>query len=584
MEAVEALEVATHTGADMAPAHHTLGLCLGNLGWMEDAIAEYRKALLLQPGRLDTLVSLSTTYRSIGRRRDALAPLRQAEEFLRAATPKSAAARYARAAAPPLETLAQAYALLGEFEEALRLARQAQTADPAQPGGYLIAAKCCLALKQAEQALPLLRRACALAPDQADAHYTLALALRERPSPDHEEEAQRQLVSAVTLNPRLGPAYFQLGLLSTRHRKWKDAHRAFMTAYQLQFEPVETLRRAGETYQKAGDAARAHYLLGQYAEKIGDLPTALQHFRALSALRAYRVSGSAHAAAVLRGLGKQQEAIATLKEAIALEPRSAELYRQLASAYSLAGRVNEQVAALQKADALDPRNAHSDDLILGLLSFDAGKYDAAERFLERSVEMQPDNGEYHYALAKIYLARAEHGARLAEAIHHLEAARRLRPENVFVYDYLSVAYTKAGRWQEAASALWRAIDLAPQDGRHYFQLGQLYQRHGLQEPARRILGYYQRLRQFDVEKDLLQRRARAHPRDPAAHAALGDLLLTARDYDGAQREFRHVLSLNPNDAATHAKLALIDGELAHPEEQWQHLQKLRRLEREAARS
>jgi len=29
---------------------------------------------------------------------------------------------------------------------------------------------------------------------------------------------------------------------------------------------------------------------------------------------------------------------------------------------------------------------------------------------------------------------------------------------------------------------------------------------------------------------------------------------------------------------------MIDGELAHPEEQWQHLQKLRRLEREAARS
>ena len=115
-------------------------------------------------------------------------------------------------------------------------------------------------------------------------------------------------------------------------------------------------------------------------------------------------------------------------------------------------------------------------------------------------------------------------------------------------------------------------------------MGQLYQRHGLQEPARRILGYYQRLRQFDVEKDLLQRRARAHPSDPVAHAALGDLLLKARDYDGAQREFRHVLTLNPNDAATHAKLAMIDGELAHPEEQWQHLQQLRRLERRGVRS
>src|SRR5205807_6632825 len=115
---------------------------------------------------------------------------------------------------------------------------------------------------------------------------------------------------------------------------------------------------------------------GQCADTPYGCPAALRHFRPLGAIPADRVSGYAHTAAVLRGMGKQEEAIATLKQAIALEPRSAELYRQLASAYSLAQRVNEQVAALQKADALDPRNAHADDLILGLLSFESGRDDA----------------------------------------------------------------------------------------------------------------------------------------------------------------------------------------------------------------
>jgi tetratricopeptide (TPR) repeat protein len=571
MEARDALLEAIQSGQETAENHRLLGLCLGNLGWMEDAIAEYRKAIRLEPSDPDTSISLSTTYRVIGKRAEALQALRQAEAQVQGHAPREAAFRYARAAAPHLEAIAQGYAYLGEFEKALQVAQTAQTADPTRATSYLIAGKCALALHQPQNALAPLRRACMLANENPDVHYTLALALRQQPAPERDAEALEHLRAATARDPRFAPAQAQLGILCAERQQWKEAQRAFMAAYQLDFEENEMLRQAGQAYEKMNDRAKADFLLGQYAQKMGDLPAALKHFRRLSQVPAYHISGSAYAASVLSSMGKYDEAIALLKAAIAREPKPAELYRQIASVYALAHRIQEQIAAIQKASQLEPEKAASDYLVLGMLSFDTGKYDEAENYLEQCVQREPGNGSYQYALGKTYLARPTKGDHLARAIEHLEIAGRLMPENVYVFDYMSVAYLKTQRWQEAAMALRRAIDLAPQNERLYFRLGQMYQRLGKKEQARQILGYYQRLRRYSAQKALLELRTKSAPTSVEAHQALGDLLLSGRDYQGALSAFRRVVALRPADAHAHERLATIYGELAQPEAQAKEL-------------
>jgi tetratricopeptide (TPR) repeat protein len=277
-------------------------------------------------------------------------------------------------------------------------------------------------------------------------------------------------------------------------------------------------------------------------------------------------------------------AIDTLKKAIALEPQSGELYRQLADLYSRAQRVDDRIAALQQAMRLDPKNAHADHYVLGQLSFDAGKYDDAERHLEECVQLQPENSQYHYMLGRTYLTRPENGDRLARAIKELEIAQGLAPRQGYAHDFLSVAYTKTQRWPEAAAALHRAIDLAPSNGLLYFRLGQVYQRLGRPDEAKWVLDFYQRIRKYEVDRDLLERGVRARPKDAGAHAALASLLLRGREYAKAEYELYKVLELESTKGDAHEKLAVIDGETGRPEAQQRHLEEARRLMARGARS
>jgi tetratricopeptide (TPR) repeat protein len=581
LEAVESLEHAAESGQAGAGVYRGLGFCLGQLGWIEDAASAYEESIRLEPAALDTYVSLATTYRVVGRRELALGILERAEVRLRAAIPRDAAARFARAAAPSLEALSEAYAHLGEFVKAIYWSRQAELADPTRASAYMLEGKSCLAIHQPDTAIAPLRRACALAPGAADAHYTLALAFLERPSPDHNQEAYNSLVTAVALDPKAAPALHQLGILCAQRRQWPQAQRALMAAYQLDFAPIDIAWRAAKICQATGDEAQAHYLFGQHAEKKGDLETALRHFQSLCESSRYRRFGYSGTARVLSALGKPQEAIDSLRQGIALDEHPAPLYRQLASLYGKLRRVNEQVAALETATRLDPAQADADYRNLGVFSFESGQYDQAERYLEKAVEMRPDNSRYHYALGQTYLMRAQIGDRLSRAIFHLEAAGRLAPGSGFAHDLLSAAYVKAGRWGDAVRDLRTAINNDSQNEVLYFRLAQAYQRLGRKSEAGRAVEYYRRIRAYAQKKDLLRRRAKARPDDAAAHKALGGLLLSARDYHAAYAEFERVLSLTPDDVQAHESMATIYGELAQPEGQARHLARTRELRRKA---
>jgi len=154
---------------------------------------------------------------------------------------------------------------------------------------------------------------------------------------------------------------------------------------------------------------------------------------------------------------------------------------------------------------------------------------------------------------------------------------RLRPDDAPTHDFLSSAYIKAQRWQDAAVSLHRAADIAPQNQVIYFRLNQIYKRLGNKREALRAQTYYQRLRKQEVERDLLTRSVAAHPNDPAAHVALGDLQLQTLDYGGARRQFEKAVKLKPNDAQIHERLVTVYGELAQPETQLQHLRRFEQL-------
>jgi tetratricopeptide (TPR) repeat protein len=577
LEAVEIFDTAARSGADNATVHRALGRCLWELSWIQDAIQEYERAIQQEPTYFNTYINLATAYRTIGRRSDALHTLQRAEQALQSPQLMAAPQRYARPVAPMLEDLAEAYARAGEQAKSVEWSLRAQTADPTRTRGYMLAAKSYFVLKQAEKAIPLLQKACSVAPNDPDSHYTLALALRARPSEPHNLSAHEHLITAIQIAPTHAPALYQLGLLSMERKEWDKALAVFRKAYELQYEPGTLLWKAAQASRAKGDPVETAFFLGQYYEYIGQLDTALSHFQTLVGKPKYERIAYGSLARTQTKLGHYEAATATLGKAIALDPRSTELRRQLATVYEKLHIVTKRTAALQEAARIDAKEAHRDYYQLGRIALDVGNYEEAEGQLAKAIALAPQEAQYHYSLGQTLLLRAGLGDRLNQAITHLEEAQRLMPDNAGAHDFLSSAYVKAQRWQDAAVSLHRAANLAPQNQVLYFRLNQVYKRLGNEQEAKRAQTYYQRLRKQEVELDLRTRKVKARPKDPSAHFALGNLLLETLDYAAARRQFEKVLELNPNDARTHERLVTVYGELAQPERQLQHLRRFEQL-------
>src|SRR5579871_4501480 len=105
-----------------APAHHTLGKVFLAEGTLTKSLFHFRRALELEPARLDTYLELIDTYRELGRLDDA----RQVADI--------AAARFPQHAEVPTK-LGIAFLTAGQREEARRLFQAAVALNP----GFVVA-------------------------------------------------------------------------------------------------------------------------------------------------------------------------------------------------------------------------------------------------------------------------------------------------------------------------------------------------------------------------------------------------------------------------------------------------------------
>ncbi|HKW89194.1 MAG TPA: tetratricopeptide repeat protein [Candidatus Acidoferrales bacterium] len=137
-----------------------------------------------------------------------------------------------------------------------------------------------------------------------------------------------------------------------------------------------------------------------------------------------------------------------------LEPKSDVFYMAAGQAALLEGNVPEAVRVTREG----VRAGYQNFILLALFGTAAGDsgvapdrplFAEAEAALEKSVNEHPSNAGAQVALAKLYL-RAN---RVADAIAHLEIARKLAPSDPAVYSHLAIAYRRQGEAAKAQEAL-----------------------------------------------------------------------------------------------------------------------------------
>jgi tetratricopeptide (TPR) repeat protein len=155
--------------------------------------------------------------------------------------------------------LGAAYYSQRSKEQAVQLFLQACDINPADPTPYLFLGR----LQVTEQVVPAewterMKRFVHLHPDDAMAHYLYAAALmKQAESKNQLSVAEPELKTAIKLDPHLGDAYLQLGILCSQREDFPAAIAALQKAIENTPLPDDAHYRLAQVYRRTGETEKA---------------------------------------------------------------------------------------------------------------------------------------------------------------------------------------------------------------------------------------------------------------------------------------------------------------------------------------
>jgi eukaryotic-like serine/threonine-protein kinase len=160
-----------------------------------------------------------------------------------------------------------------------------------------------------------------------------------------------------------------------------------------------------------------------------------------------------------------ERAIAAFERATEHDPEYALAWAALGGAYTLKGSflslkdlVEKAVDIERRALALDPKlvDAH---MWMGSALLGLGRTDEAIRSIQEALKLEPDNGQAHQALARAYwVGKGD----FASAIPEFERAIELNPQAGYSYLQLGLLLAWEGKFERAEEICRRAVELQDQ--------------------------------------------------------------------------------------------------------------------------
>lgn len=287
----------------------------------------------------------------------------------------------------------------------------------------------------------LYRAALHAAPAQAAALTGLGASLAQQ---DRLEEAIAVLERAVAAAPDLGaaaPAWANLGNALQQSGRLAAAVQAFARAEAGLPRHPELAVNLGNALRQLG---RADEALASYERALALAPG---HARALLGRAGIRMD-----------TGRFADALADIDAALLGAPADAVAHYNRGVALQALQRPEECVRAFERAAALDPK--HADALYnLALAHRSLERDDAARDVLERALLLRPDDARFHATRGHLHLASGAAAAALAS----YETALALRPGHGATLLARADTLRTLRRYAEAAQAYEAALAVVPDD-------------------------------------------------------------------------------------------------------------------------
>jgi tetratricopeptide (TPR) repeat protein len=280
-------------------------------------------------------------------------------------------------------------------------------------------------------------------------------------APDISPAEAATMAPGTVAVPRRRPtrALIAAGLLLTAFAAAAWFGRAAFVRAPRSASPVDAAdanASADELYQHGTELLRTYYREASVDKAIAELERALQR-RSPYPLAEARLS----LAYWRKNAGSpdahwQSQSLAYAESAVRGDGQLAIAHIAHGAALTAAGQLDQATDAYQRASTLDPANI---ELLwrMGDLAVARKDETAAEQYYRRSVAAGPKEWEPYVNLGRFLYRRG----RYAEALATYETVRDLAPHYTGVYANLAAVYHQLGRTDEAASALQRSLEIAP---------------------------------------------------------------------------------------------------------------------------
>ncbi|HTS17706.1 MAG TPA: tetratricopeptide repeat protein [Verrucomicrobiae bacterium] len=279
-------------------ARGNLGAALVRSGRIRQGIAQYERALQLNPDYAEAHDNLGLALMKLDRVPEAIRHFEQALSI----RPDSAEAH---------DNLGVALVRSGRLQEGIEEYTRALQLDPNFAEAHNNLGLVLARLNRLAEAIGHFEQALAIEPDLIEARNNLGNALLQE---GRTEEAVAQYEQALRIDPDSASTESNLGLALTRLGKFPEA----ITHYEraLRIDPHQ---------------ADAHYNLANALRQTGDIPNAIQQYQ--DALRIEPGDADSHnkLGEVFMAIGKRREAIEQLQQAFQINPNLAEAQSNLAT-------------------------------------------------------------------------------------------------------------------------------------------------------------------------------------------------------------------------------------------------------------
>jgi tetratricopeptide (TPR) repeat protein len=480
-ERLPRLRAAVQRAPQSAEAHNELGLALGEAGYLNAALAELELAARLDSSYAQAPYNLGITYvkrAKLNRGSDETTYYRDLDNALQAF-------RKAYRLAPNLprihEQLGWLNQEIGDFSAAVEEFRQAVQENPRSAEAYNSLGTALVRAREFDDGIRAYEKAVELNANFVPAELNLEnvvrqrgtnssilgvrrAALRRQPNSaiahallghalsfsDRASEATVELRKAIELAPDLAIAHFflgqvlrQMGDLSSsvdqlraalKQRRQTSEFRVELGLALLQQnkfgESMALLRGAVE--ENPSDAS-AHYGLARALQKTGHRVEAAKEFTQASDLGQAERNREDVALYMINGIqslrtGKINDAVESLRQALARKPDNAEANYYLGIALAQSGDNGGSVQAFRMAIEKRPDSAEI-HYNFGIALRQMGKLSEAIQELRQAIQLRPEDGLAHCALGKVLLqeGEAQAGEKEMARAHQLGACRPMAP-------------------------------------------------------------------------------------------------------------------------------------------------------------